>query len=494
MKAVLVATIGTRDLMFQTSSGDWYNIGDDRLQNGQIIGEQIEVIADLGLPDEQYLGYYRKLTEYLLTHIEHYRDRLKPVILGKLLNEQASQIDKVYLVGTDQAIGIRERDKDTLYACELIKIWIEHYHHISVEAIHLGTDGTNPSSFEEMFRWWRQVWRDNIQVQSQQPIWMGLKGGVGQASEAARVSGLSVYGDRIQFYDFRQNVVANRAGIPSDYQGPLFGTNYLWDRTQQQALRLLKRYDYAGVYELLEPYLQQSKSGFGAAPNLIRAGIAWNQGEFKTFFQLAKATLPGLESRRDQEWWWMAYEQAYLGVIRLTQKNTSEAMLHSFRAVEGCIWKWIDQFFPSHVSRRSKCYPQLLDSICTRYPNLKKAFRDRDGRQLSSVNLLAHVQQSLLEAAIPATVHSSDFKAFWSQDTRDQRNELSHQLGGLSERQLFQSWGSDIHKEADWQTRILNCLNLVSRQSFKSLEQVSLFSKVHPKVVEIIASYHPKVL
>jgi hypothetical protein len=38
MKATLVATIGTRDLMFQIKSGLWYNVGDDRMQDGEIIG------------------------------------------------------------------------------------------------------------------------------------------------------------------------------------------------------------------------------------------------------------------------------------------------------------------------------------------------------------------------------------------------------------------------------------------------------------------------
>ncbi|MFN6583201.1 MAG: hypothetical protein RMX68_025415 [Aulosira sp. ZfuVER01] len=54
MKAVLIATIGTRDLMFQISSGTWYNIGDDRMQNGEIIGEQAEVISDHRLHNISY--------------------------------------------------------------------------------------------------------------------------------------------------------------------------------------------------------------------------------------------------------------------------------------------------------------------------------------------------------------------------------------------------------------------------------------------------------
>lgn len=179
----------------------------------------------------------------------------------------------MYLIATDQKQEVPEREKDTLYACKLIKSWlVDNYPHISVEVIPLGEDNTNPANFEQMFRWWRQTWL-KINPQSKQQIWVCLKGGIGhgsiasgslqhlswQAAEAARVSGLSLYGDRSQFFEFQQNFQANQVGICSDYTGPFLGTNYLWDRTQQQALKLLDRYDYAGIssLDLLQTYFQQ---------------------------------------------------------------------------------------------------------------------------------------------------------------------------------------------------------------------------------------------
>lgn len=91
MKAVLVATIGTRDLIFQISSGLWYNIGDDRLKDGDLIGEQAEVISHLSLPTPIT---YRDLTHLLLEQIEKYCNRIKPVIIGKLLAEIYSHLFK----------------------------------------------------------------------------------------------------------------------------------------------------------------------------------------------------------------------------------------------------------------------------------------------------------------------------------------------------------------------------------------------------------------
>jgi hypothetical protein len=115
MKSILVATIGTRDLSFQIKSGEWYNVGDDRMQNGDIIGEQAEVIADLSLSDSTF----RTITKHLLDNPEIYRDRILPVIIGKLLLEHGSHIEKVYLIATDQKPEVKERDKDTRHLQQL---------------------------------------------------------------------------------------------------------------------------------------------------------------------------------------------------------------------------------------------------------------------------------------------------------------------------------------------------------------------------------------
>ncbi|MDF5713706.1 MAG: hypothetical protein PUP93_07395 [Rhizonema sp. NSF051] len=485
MTAVLIATIGTRDLMFQISSGTWYNIGDDRMRNADIIGEQAEVISDLSLSTITY----RDLTKYLLDNITTFRGRIKPAIIGKFLCEQATQIEKVYLMATDQKEEVQEREKDTIYASELIKDWIvNEFHHINtdaVEIITLGLDDINPSNFEQMFHWWRKTWRHKINIEANQSIWVCLKGGVGQASEASRISGLSLYGDRIQFFEFKQNTQANRVGIPSDYSEPFLGTNYLWDRTQQQALKLLNRYDYAEVYDLLLPYFQQPNSGFGAVPNLLKAGMAWNQGQFKSFFSLAKSFVKIAEQVKDT-YWLIAYEQAYLGVIRLQQQNTIEAMLHSHRSIEGLLYLWAINSFPNNVKERQNQYPSLKRSIIQTYSSLNRHFYNSQGHQLEEIALLGQILEDLLTTAIPKTAISLDLKVFWT-SARTMRNTLSHRLGGLAEKEVFEAW--DVTNSEQWQKRVLNCLNLVTKQSFKSLSQASVFDKIHNQVVAAIAQH-----
>jgi len=480
MKAVLVATIGTRDLIFQISSGVWYNVGDDRMKNADILGEQAEVISDLQLATITY----RDLTHLLLQQREKYRDRIKPVIIGKLLSEKAADIEKVYLIGTNQNPAVPEREKDTLYVCELIKSWLAHnYPHITVEVIYLGDDGTNPANFEQMFNWWRQTWK-KINPQPEQPIWLCLKGGVGQAAEAARISGLSLYGDRIQFFEFHQDSKANQAGILSNYTGPFLGTNYLWDRTQQQALKLLERYDYAEVLDLLEPYFKQDTSRWGAVPNLLKAGLAWNQGKFETFFQFAKSSL-ALQKQQTDAFGWQAYEEGYLALIRLQQNNTTEAMFHSFRAVEGLLSKWAIATFPQDVTEIPDRFSILHKTIVHRYPTLKQYF-DKDEK----IELNLRIIQRLIEADIPTIRTSRDFEMFWIK-AKIERNKLFHRIVGQTQNDVYKAWGDDINNPSEWETRIINCLNLVTKNKFQSLTQASLFESTHQRVKQAIKEYQP---
>ncbi|MFM6254837.1 MAG: hypothetical protein ACKPEQ_37845, partial [Dolichospermum sp.] len=437
--------------MFQIASGAWFNIGNDRVQNGEIIAEQLEVISDLGLKDNTT---FRDLTKYLLDNTEKYVDRIQPPIIGKIFLEQASNIEKVYLIATDQQEVVKQRGKDTLYAAQIIKEWIickfSHLNDQNVSIIYVGQDGINPSDFEQMFNWWRQTWRNKISIAKNQSVWLWVKGGVGQTSEAARVSGLSFYGDRIQFFEFKENTRANRNCIPSDYSGPFLGTNYLWDRTQKQALKLLESYDYTEAYDLLEPYFQQSGSKFGAIPNLLKAGKLWNQGQFEKFLSLAKSStqISSVEGRL-----WMAYEQAYLSVIRLEQMNTTEAMLHSYRAIEGLLYWWAADSFPDHIEERKNQYPLIKDSILQKYPSLRGYFYRPDRR--TEVNLQGWLLEDLLNLAIPETTNNIDFQAFW-ESARNTRNTFSHRLGGLAEQDVFTAWGKDITDSQQWQKRILN--------------------------------------
>ncbi|REJ55335.1 MAG: hypothetical protein DWQ51_04870 [Microcystis wesenbergii TW10] len=476
MKSILVATIGTRDLMFQVTTGDWYNIGDDRMK-GDILGEQIEVVSDLALTEK---SSFREISQYLWENIEYYGDQVKPVILGKLLEDKINDLEKVYLVVTDQNETVKEREKDTLYSGELIKYWLNKLNSdLVVNILYIGRNDENPSNFEEMFRWWQQVWKENIKPQPDQPILLCLKGGVGQASEASRISGLSFYGNDIKFYEFIPTPSNNQKGISSDYTRPFLGTNYLWDRTRQQALQLLERYDYAGLQNLVKPYYEQNKQKWKETYALIKSGVSWNQGQFEDFFQSASFSFNNQQKEQHQQYWWMAYEQAYTAVVRLKQKNTTEAMLHSFRAVEGLIYECLKHEFKDYMVNSEYTYSSLKSSVLTKYPDLSILFVN--GTNKTDILLDSRNQQRVIELSI-----NVDLKDWGSAELRNHRNRLSHKLGGISEGELYQAWGKDTYNQKDWEKRILNCLNLITEKKFNYLWQGSLFASIHQRVLTAI--------
>lgn len=492
MKKILVVTIGTRDLMFQVSDGTWYNIGNDR-QIDDIISEQNQVTESLGLDWNEYRSF-RKLSHYLLQDIQNYGDRLKPTIWGQLFDELKDDLDKVYLIGTDQPQSVRQREKDTIHASHIVAYYLNSLG-IEAEVVPFGQDGLNPSDFEEMFRWWQEVWETRIQVGERELI-LCVKGGVGQTSEAGRTSALSRYGERVSFYDAKENSSKNRRGISSDLIGPTFGTNYLWNRVQKQALGLLKNYNYLVVQELLEPYFQQDSKGWSSTPSLLEGAIAWNRGEFDTCFRYAKNYLEKSQVKREEPylWQWRAYEQAYTAVIRLYQNNTTEAMLHSFRAVEGLIYEWIKEDLKNYIQYRDKeenSYPLLLKPILDAYPSaeLKSVFKKFDEHNRGTIKISGEAQSALVKTIISGARSHLDFSAWDSEQARIARNRLSHRLGGISEKDLFRAWGEDIHDKKAWEKRLINCINLISGKSFSSFQKASVMPSIHHHIKNQIEVY-----
>jgi hypothetical protein len=161
-------------------------------------------------------------------------------------------------------------------------------------------------------------------------------------------------------------------------------------------------------------------------------------------------------------------------------------MLHSFRAVEGGLLEWAKATFPSDVVDVSNGFPQVKDSILIKQPQLLGDFNYARGNY-QHAQWRGTLRQKILETTIP-NARQADFKQFWSDDCQSQRNELSHRLGGIAQKDVFRAWGKDIHHQTQWETRILTCLNILTGQSFTTLNEASLFAKVQKRVKESIKS------
>jgi hypothetical protein len=493
-KSILVATIGTRDLAFQVSSHEWLNLGNDRSPDGDSISEQALVQMELGLQKSDL----RLLTEYFLENWQHYQNRLQPIILGKLLQDCSRQLGQVYLVATDQLETpetLKYRDKDTLYAAQIIQKWIESHYQINTQVILQGPEGGNPADFEQMFRWWKQTWQTiAADWDKGTSILLCVKGGVGAFSEAGRVTALTRFEEDILFYDFTKDDEANRQGIASRYTIPFKGTNYLWDRKQQEALALLKRYDYEAVSRTLQSYWQRADANelngqlILRVQSLVEAAIQWNIGNLRGF---AKALGEPARTRALQ-WWWTGYEAAYLAVIRFRQGNTVEAMFHSFRAVEGLMSEWAMHTFPDDIVRRdrpndiSRSKVPLIKRSIARQPRLQTYLNEFKGE--AEIPLYGAALDHLVQQAKPDYRNCLDILKFWDV-AKTWRNQLFHRLLGLEKTEVFLAWETSTHYE--WESRVLRCLNFLSEQEFTSLSEASLMFQVHQELQEAITSYQP---
>lgn len=288
-------------------------------------------------------------------------------------------------------------------------------------------------------------------------------------SSAVQFMALSYFGDRVRFLVTSENQSNLRtSNNPTKSAQLIESSSYLRGIKKQQARELLKFGNYAAVQGLLDFELSKELT------LLLEAAIQWNFAEFDKFFDTL-GVIPDfhdLALQRKQLWWSTAYESAYLAVKRLERVDTVEAMFHSFRAVEGLLRKWADQEFPSE----SRSITVELGAGRTKDFN-------RYGKGLYfAIDFKKRINES----------RDLDIWTFGNH-VFDSRNDLFHKLSGLKDKgSVFKAWKidpRDSDPESLWKKRVLNCLNFISGQKFKSIDQIdddyevaSLMILVHQKL------------
>jgi hypothetical protein len=174
-------------------------------------------------------------------------------------------------------------------------------------------------------------------------VYVSHQAGTPAISSAVQFMSLARFGERVKFL------------VSNEYEKkplePIDSSEYLKGIKFQEAKALLDRHDYSGVKELLASYLTPETE------ILLDAAIKWNFAKFEEFTKQLENYPKFAEDVQERKlpvnWWWMAYESAYLAIVRLQQGNTVEAMFHSFRAVEGLLIKWVDRSNNiEHLGRR----------------------------------------------------------------------------------------------------------------------------------------------
>lgn len=330
-----------------------------------------------------------------------------------------------------------------------------------------------------------QLNSEEIKVHSNDKVYVSHQAGTPAISSAVQFSSLARFGGRVKFL-----VSSER---DSNLTRVLNSSTYLRGIRLQEAKALLERHDYSGVKELLESYLEPE------VKILLDAAIQWNFAKFENFEKEIKDALKNSsfqnllkkveERTKEENWWWTAYETAYLGVIRLEQKNAIEAFFHSFRSVEGLISKWAESCFSEHIEPNNDT-PLLKSSILNVFPNYlgKKDQAERKAE--------FQKKETLILSGFPLYALLRADRQNWKKECKDitifiekispRRNKLFHRLKGLQQAEVFQEW--QVESQEEWEARILHYLNFVTKQTFSSLKDASLMSQVHQELENAIAS------
>lgn len=320
----------------------------------------------------------------------------------------------------------------------------------------------------------------SLEFQPLDNIYVSHQAGTPAISSAVQFVSISKFGKKVKFLVSNEYEPENTRFITS--------SNYLRGIQLQEAKALLSRYDYTGVKKLLKSYWSQSpNSQEQKLKELLQIAIQWN---FASFDEFAKKLGEPAEERV-KNWWWIGYEAAYLALVRIDQKNTVEALFHSFRAVEGLICKWAEHTYSRHIQYKRDGSPELKISISQELPGyinrLYPNMRDKLNTQ-GKIGLFSESLYQLLQTAKPECQNSNHIMSVVWGTARDNRNPLFHRLLGLQEKDVFEAWDA-TNKDA-WRKKVLDCLNFVADgQTFTSLPKASLMYQVHQDLKQALDDY-----
>jgi len=330
-------------------------------------------------------------------------------------------------------------------------------------------------------------------------VYVSHQAGTPAISSAVQFCSLAKFGDRVRF------LVSNEHN--AELTGFVESSSYLRGIKREQAKELLKNYDYAGVEKLIGQYLSDDDK------ILMESALQWNFAKFDSddceksnsfACELLKLSSPELQelkqavSDRRQYYWWTAYEAAYLGIVRLEQKNTVEAMFHTFRSIEGLIRDWaIIKKYPEQIKYSNPDQPNTpYFHPINLPPKLQEWFNRNKNKKFNTVALHGKPLFELLKESESSKkiVKNADISEILCGGILVERNTIFHQLKGLDQDQLYRAWGfSNLADSAKWESRVLGCLNFIVNidlpdnfKNFKSPKDVSLMAIVHQELEKAI--------
>jgi hypothetical protein len=497
---IWIITTGSSDVQLKTNR--WNTLHPK-------VRSQLETKKQFSLSESEQSGQKRWLVPsramgvvYSQALTENYNDLDFPLLnsFSAYLAKEKIELNRIIVLLTDQSdvVSVANKDKPShpywQDTCTLKPILL-HRLKIAFPDVVMDSERDFPVLKPTSGSAGLDDWNEVLTLVQQEFVKLGVsENATVYVSHQAGTPAISSAVQFVSLASFKTNVKFLVTNEYSQQTGTISRSNYLGALQLQEAKALLDRHDYAGVKLLVNASLNSETQ------ILLDAAIKWNLAKFDEFTKTLLQHPDGnfvekINHRTQQEnWWWTAYEEGYLAVVRLQQKNTVEAMFHSFRAVEGLIrewalWKYQLQIRASNLKQPRTHY--FHNENINMSTELNYWFQKHHSKEYSNVGLFGEPLFELLKAShAPGIWHNnSDIKTV-AKITKLERNSTFHQLRGLQESELFAAWDTDNQK--DWEKRVLSCLNFISDKKFDKsiecpLEKTSLMSLVHEKLKKAIA-------
>jgi len=262
--------------------------------------------------------------------------------------------------------------------------------------------------------------------------------------------------------------------------------------------------NFDGAWELFRSvadYFSQKD----AIESYLMAGKLWQRSKLEEFKTGIDAWLTEEQRSYSRQWYFPAYEEAYLSIVRCRQGNVVEAFFHSFRAFEGILASWGKQIFGEHVVAEGgkillkKSIFNERDKFFANAKYKQNGKPDNDIAKLEEKIRQSEEEHYLLDFAVLCKFFRSlrqeykeqcpEIKDLLTNEVSKTRNAIVHQLLGLQEEELYRAWGTE--NRDNWERRLLTCLNFIAQQSFREWDEASLMAHFYHKLTEAITQGLP---
>jgi len=518
---IWILTIGSSDVQLKTKTnwGRLFGSGRSQLQPDRGFSPLNYAIDGRFSISARVLGviYSQPQAE------QHFDDLIFPLIdnfLGKIKDQP---INKIILVLGDQSIFTRsERSsqnhaywQDTCTLQPLLEKYLKQKLEDKSPDLQFQPLLLKPKSATEGLDNWNAVLKlvqdefSSLDFPGDATIYVSHQAGTPAISSAVQFTSLSRFGQQVNF------LVSNERD--AKLTRVLDSSEYLKGIRKKEAEVLLKSHNYSGMKALVKDYLGSNEE----IKILLNASMQWNAAKFDKFLDELtnhpNFSLEVADRKKEENWWWIAYEEVYLALIRKKQDNIVEAFFHSFRAFEGIFALWGNRKFSQHIEVIKMVpylHPSILDDsknvfssltgdskdavndIKSKLEQLKEKIQNnvniiKDDRVEMNLRTLCNLFKAFRYADYRQNCQA--LKIFWDNEKEknvsDKRNLIVHQVQGMAEEDLWIFWGVNSWEEC--QARLREFLNFIVKEDFPegfaTLEDASLMVKVHQELEKAIA-------